>query len=230
MLVRPEKPVNIGAVARTIRNTGLAGLDLVDPGDWRTVECWRTAWGAQDILERARVFPTLVEAVADVALVVGLSGRKDAGIAPVDIRDAADRVAALDEGQTAALVLGSETAGLGRDDLALCSVRARIPTHPEQPSLNLSHAAVVAACEVFRALARTPPGPRLATHAEKEALLDLWRRGLRSIDALPDEHAAGHSRDWRALFHRAPLTPKDLKMLQHVAWKMVHGDHRDPEE
>ena len=46
VLVRPETPQRRGA-ARVVRNTGLAGLDLVDPGDWRTVECWRTAWGAR---------------------------------------------------------------------------------------------------------------------------------------------------------------------------------------
>ena len=48
VLVRPETPANIGAVARSIGNTDLDGLDLVAPGDWRTLECWRTAWGAHD--------------------------------------------------------------------------------------------------------------------------------------------------------------------------------------
>jgi len=59
VLVRPEVPANVGAAARTIRNTGLEGLSLVAPGDWRTVECWRTAWGAHDVLEQAHVFDDL---------------------------------------------------------------------------------------------------------------------------------------------------------------------------
>jgi len=46
VLVRPESAANIGACARVSRNSGAEGLDLVAaPGDWRTVECWRTAWG-----------------------------------------------------------------------------------------------------------------------------------------------------------------------------------------
>ena len=53
MLVRPETPANVGATARIVRNTGLATVALVSPGDWRNVECWRTAWGAHDLLEEA---------------------------------------------------------------------------------------------------------------------------------------------------------------------------------
>jgi tRNA C32,U32 (ribose-2'-O)-methylase TrmJ len=65
VLVRPESPGNVGAVARVIKNTGLLGLDLVAPTDWHTVECWRKAWGAREVLEQARVFASLPEALAD---------------------------------------------------------------------------------------------------------------------------------------------------------------------
>ncbi len=67
VLVRPELPANVGACARVVRNAGLAGLDLVAPGDWRTVDCWRTAWGAQDVLEEARSFDDLAGALSDAS-------------------------------------------------------------------------------------------------------------------------------------------------------------------
>ena len=76
VLVRPENAANVGACARVVRNAGAEGLDLVDPGDWRTVECWRTAWGAHEVLEEARVFPDLASALGGVALAVALSGRR----------------------------------------------------------------------------------------------------------------------------------------------------------
>jgi tRNA/rRNA methyltransferase len=222
VLVRPENPVNVGAVARIVRNTGLSGMDLVAPGDWRTVECWRTAWRAQDVLEQARVFASLGEALAETALAVGLSGRRDAGIAPLDVREAAEQVVSLDPEARAALVLGAETSGLSRDELALCALRARIPTHPDQPSLNLSHAAMVVAYEVYRAGVgvAAPPGPRLATHGEKEQLLELLEPGLRAVGAVPPRNAEAHLRDWTALVHRAPLTPREVKLLAHLARKL----------
>ena len=71
VLVRPRRPENIGAVARVVANTGLAGLRLVQPGDWRTVEAFRMAWQAEEVLEDAAVFPTLAEAVGGCRLVAG---------------------------------------------------------------------------------------------------------------------------------------------------------------
>jgi tRNA/rRNA methyltransferase len=221
VLVRPENPVNVGAVARIVRNTGLSGLDLVAPGDWRTLECWRTAWQAHDVLEQARVLGSLGEALAETALAVGLSGRRDGGIAPVDVRDAAARVAGIGPEERAALVLGSESSGLTRDELSLCGVRARIAAHPEQPSLNLSHAAMVAAYELYRAGAPVAPGPRLATHDEKERLLELLRPGLRAVGALPERNCAAPLRDWTALVHRAPLTPREVELLAHLARRLA---------
>jgi tRNA/rRNA methyltransferase len=223
VLVRPEAPVNVGAAARIVRNTGLAGLDLVDPGDWRTVECWRTAWGAHDVLEQARVFPDLAGSVASSGYVLAFTRRREQGVPTLDVREAATEVAALAPDETAALVFGPETSGLTQEEMALCGRRASIPSHPEQPSLNLSHAVMIAAYEALRARARVPPGPRRATHAEKEAVLDLLRDGLRALEALPPDNTESYFREWRALVQRADLTPRELRLLEHLARKMARG-------
>jgi tRNA/rRNA methyltransferase len=221
VLVRPEAPVNVGGAARVVRNAGLEGLDLVDPGDWRTVECWRTAWGAYEVLEQARVFPDLAAALSSAGYVVGFTGRGERGVPVKDVRDAAAEVAGLEPDETAALVFGPETSGLTQDELALCGRRAVIPSHPDQPSLNLSHAVMIAAYEVFRARPRMPPGPRRATGAEKEALLELLRGGLVAVQALPLDNPDSYFREWRALVQRADLTVRELRLLEHMARKMA---------
>jgi len=221
VLVRPEAPVNVGASARIVRNTGLDGLDLVAPGDWRTVECWRTAWGAHEVLEQARVFDDLAGAVGPAGYVAAFTGRREKGAPALDVRDLAAEVAALAPGDEATLVFGPETSGLTRDELALCGRRAFIPSHPGQPSLNLSHAVMVAAYEVYRAQARPLPGPRRASHAEKESLLELLRAGLRARQALPEVDAESYFSEWRALVQRADLTPRELRLLEHMARKMA---------
>jgi tRNA/rRNA methyltransferase len=220
VLVRPENPANIGAVARAIRNAGLAGLDLVAPNDWRTVECWRTAWGAHETLEQARVFDDLAGALAGAALTVAFSGRSDRGAPARDVRELAGSVAALPAGDAAALVFGPETTGLCGAEIALCGARARIPTHPGQPSLNLSHAVAIAAYEVYRAGRRAGVGPRRATHEEKERLLALLREGLLALYALPRRNTDGYFEEWRALVQRIDLTPREVRLLEHVARKM----------
>ena len=221
VLVRPETSANVGACARVARNTGAAGLDLVAPGDWRTVDCWRTAWGAQELLEEARVFADLGSALAGAALSVALTGRRPDGPPVADVREAAAEIAGLGPEDTAALVFGPETTGLTNGEIALCGRRATIPSHGAQPSFNLSHAVAIAAYEVFRASRRGAPQevPR-ATHDQKESLLRLLREGLLAIEALPRVSTDGYFADWRALVQRADLTPKELKLLEHAARKM----------
>lgn len=221
VLVRPESPANIGASARVARNTGLEGLDLVSPGDWRTVDCWRTAWGAHDVLEEARVFPDLAPALAGVAVTVALTGRRAPAPLSVDVRAAAEAVGALGRDEAAALVFGPETTGLTNDEIALCGRAAHIPADERQPSFNLSHAVAIAAYEVHRAARRrTPPPPRRATHDEKERALELLREGLLAVNALPRVQTERFFREWRALVQRADLTPKEIRLLQHMSRKM----------
>jgi tRNA/rRNA methyltransferase len=222
VLVRPETSANVGASARVVRNTGLCGLSLVAPGDWRTVDCWRTAWGAHDVLEQATVFDDLAPALAGTALAVALSGRRPSGRPVLDVRDAAAEVASLGRDEEAALVVGPETGGLTNDELALCGRSAAIPSHPAQPSFNLSHAVAIAAYEVYRASGRA--GSRAvarATHDEKQRLLRTLREGLLAIGALPSANADGYFADWQALVQRSDLTSKELKLLEHMARKMT---------
>lgn len=216
-------------MARVVRNTGLHGLSLVGAGDWRTIECWRTAWGAHEVLEQATAHATLGEALAGTHLSVAFTGRADGH--PADVRDAAREVATLGDGQAAALVFGPETSGLTLDEIAACTRRARIPSHPAQPSLNLSHAVMVAAYEVFRAVeAPLPAEPRpLASHAEKDAAIARLLGALVEVGAAPAEGDA-FAREWRALFARMDLSPREARLLEHLARRVAGARRRGTRE
>ena len=221
VLVRPEHAVNIGAVARIAANTGMAGLDLVAPSEWRTVECWRTAWGATDVLDRASVHETVRAALADSGYVVAVSRRTADGVTH-DIRDVAQDIAGLAPGITVSLVFGPETHGLAMDELALCGRVAHIPSHPAQPSLNLSHAVMVAAYEVFRASGAEVADVRrsLATHAQKEQALAVLLEGLRAMHALDDAERRIYARLWRNLVERTDLSPREARLIAHMGRKL----------
>jgi TrmH family RNA methyltransferase len=225
VLVRPETASNIGAVARVIQNTGLSGLVLVQPGNWRTIDCWRTAWGAQDVLEQAREEPTLASAVADATHVVAFSGR--VGECAIDVREAAQEIARLPEVERVCLVFGPESIGLTLQQIAECGRHAVIPSHPRQPSLNLSHAVAVAAYEVFRAAPVPQAGEPLATHAEREAALLLLRQGFADVGLLPATNPDGYFREWTALVQRARLSPREVRLFEHLAHRL-HGTVRRP--
>ncbi len=231
VLVRGEHPGNVGAAARVVRNMGLTGLDLVGPGDWRTLECWRAAWGAHEVLEQARVFETLPAALDGAGLTVAFSGRRGDGVPARDVREVARDVAALRDEERASLVFGPEASGLTLAEMAACGQRAFIPSDPAQPSLNLSHAVMVAAYEIFRA--REAPaaetGPLRATWDEKAGLLALLREALPAVGALPADRPESAFEEWIRLVQRLDLTRREVHLLEHYVRRSAAG-RRPPGE
>ncbi len=64
-------------------------------------------------------------------------------------------------------------------------------------------------------------------HEDKEALLELLRTGLRNVGALPREREEPVFRDWRALVQRIDLTPRELRLLEHLARRLNTAGRRD---
>lgn len=70
-------PQNIGSCARAMLNFGLTDLRIVNPFcDHLTEPARARASGADAILENARVYGDLTDAVADLSEVVGTSARQ----------------------------------------------------------------------------------------------------------------------------------------------------------
>lgn len=172
VLVNTSHPGNIGATARALKNMGIANLRLVDPRDYPSdVAMWR-AVSATDVLEQARVFPTLVEAVADCSMVIGASARSRRMPWPMlSPRQCArhvlletQRAAEADGGQIA-LVFGREDTGLTNDELQQCHYHVQIPANEDYSSLNLAAAVMVICYEVRIAMLEHAGDPRLGAGA-----------------------------------------------------------------
>jgi TrmH family RNA methyltransferase len=219
VLNRPESASNVGAVARVISNTGLSGLDLVRPCDFRTVEAWRMAWRSEDVLEQTRVFESLKEACASAVYVAGFAGREGKKVEPITPRQMALEIASLEENAEAAIVFGCESRGLTEQELGQCQRRVRIPSHPGQPSLNLAQAVMVAAYEIFLLSSEAPePGAfERAAAGESEVALAAFRDALLEIGFLPADHPESRFVEWRELFGRAGLSPRETRVLLALA-------------
>ena len=75
VLVRAQTSANIGAAARALKTMGIEDFRLVEPCEFSD-EAAYLAHGARDVLENAKVFTSLQEAVADVQVVLGTTARK----------------------------------------------------------------------------------------------------------------------------------------------------------
>lgn len=149
VLVHTQMGENIGMAARAMLNCGLTDLRLVAPRDgWPSEIAQRASSGALAVIENARLYDTLADAVADCTFVVGTTSRNRGIVKPVLTPDTA-AAAILKADQIAqkpvsAIVFGTERAGLENDELTLCDALLGIPLNPEYMSLNIAQAVLLA--------------------------------------------------------------------------------------
>jgi len=236
VLSHPQLGENIGAAARAMANFGLTDLRLVNPRHgWPDAKATAMAAGAANVVDEARVFATVREALADLNLVYATTAR-ERGITKEVLTppEAARRLrAASGEGQTTGILFGNERSGLDNDDISLADAVVTIPT-AAFASLNLGQAVLVSAYEWFRAADATPPARlehspihRQPARQEMFALFDHLEGELEASGFLfpPEKHDA-MSRAIRATIHRARLTYQEVQTLRGMIAALAKGKHR----
>ena len=151
ILVRPQLSENIGMAARAMDNFGLSKLSIVNPRDgWPSKKAESSAKHADKIINRAKVYKSLEDAVSNYDLVIATSNRKrfltkttydSFDILQKKIRDF----------KNTAILFGPENSGLSNQDIRLTNFLFTIPTYNTNKSLNLSHAVSVMSYELFQA-------------------------------------------------------------------------------
>lgn len=152
VLVGAHYPENVGAAARAIKTMGFRRLVLVKPGRLAAPDsemARKMAVKALDVLEGARVVPTLDAALGAATLVVATTARR--GVSGVlSPRAAAELVLAESaRGGEICVLFGNEKTGLTERDLQLCHERLRVPMAADQPSINLAQSVQLVAWELF---------------------------------------------------------------------------------
>jgi len=224
VLVRPQKASNLGSSARVAKNFRIDRLRVVDPGVAPDEESSRLASGADDVLAAIDRFVDLPAAVADVPVVVATSSLRARGRTRSLTLSELPGFLAEHAGSSVAFVFGPERSGLTEDEIARASACLRLPTRPDFPTMNVSHAvaAVLAVARGFApALAdRSEPEPP-APSAEIEAALDHWDRALEAIDFYDTGHRDRSLRDWRRIVAGRPLSAREVAILRGVANRML---------
>src|SRR6478736_3020226 len=207
VLVRPQLGQNIGKAARAMLNFGLTEMRLVAPRDgWPNPDAGPAASGADVVLERAQLFDTVEEAVADCSLVFASTVRRRDLIMPViGPEEMADRIAASPE--RTAILFGPERSGLETEDVALASHIVTVPINPDFGSLNLAQAVILLAYEWSRGVALAQPTafevePK-APQAEVEGLIGQLDDYLSAADYFrPPERAQATRQTIRTIFNK----------------------------
>jgi tRNA/rRNA methyltransferase len=237
ILARPQLGENIGAAARAMANFGLTDLRLVAPRDgWPNEKAHAMAAGAAYIVEGARVFDNLGDALADLQLVYATTARLRGVAKPVlTPAEAANRMRAVSaQGVKTGLLFGSERSGLDNDEVMLASAIITVPTSPDFSSLNLGQAVLLNAYEWLRSGDTTPAEriehggqARPATNEEMRHLFEhLEDELLKSGFLYPPDMVGQVRRNLRAMLTRANFTDQEVSTLRGVIVALTKGKHR----
>ncbi|HEX9963534.1 MAG TPA: TrmJ/YjtD family RNA methyltransferase [Allosphingosinicella sp.] len=180
VLVRPQLGENIGKAARAMLNFGLTDLRLVAPRDgWPNPSAGPAASGADIVLERARVFDTVAEAVGDCAHVYATTVRKRGLVVPVVTPEEAAREI-RGQAEPSAILFGAERSGLETDEVAIAGKIVTVPVNPHFTSLNLAQAVILIAYEWSKH--ETLAVPTLGDPAEPRASHDQLEGLIGQLD------------------------------------------------
>jgi len=237
VLISPRNPLNIGAAARAMSNFGFSELRLVNPYQVAFREA-RSAVKAHAVLEQAREYSSVAEAVADCALVVGTTA-----IGPRVLEHPLRRleyggklIARKLANEPVALLFGSEKFGLSNEDMSHCHWLMRIPAREEHGSMNLGQAVAVCLYEIIR----SPAAPNTAPDATRFADAAHLERITELLETILDGSGYVHARvegstrmKIRRLVRRLQLNAHDaevwLGMLRQILWKLENISDSNPD-
>lgn len=232
VLVKTSHPGNVGSVARAMKTMGLSDLRLVEPKTadiCGAEEAISLASGAVDVLENARIYNTLPDALADKSVAFALSARlRDLGPSLQSPQEAAQEALNLTKsGVGAAFVFGAERTGLSNDELLVCNRQVTIAANPVYSSLNLSQAVQIVAYALRTEWANGLPdtaanslsanlvkGEKLASVKAVADLQTHWLQAMEAVDFInPDKPKKVVQRLARMLA-KTPLEQEEVDMLR----------------
>ncbi len=237
VLVRPQMGENIGAAARAMWNFGLDHMAVVAPRDgWPNPAAVAMASGAGRLLDEARLYSDLPEALGRTDFVFATTARNRDLTKPVFSPEAAMAAAAekIASGQRVAVLFGPERAGLENDDISRANALISVPVNPEFPSLNLAQCVLLVGYEWRRAQGDVQAqtvgmaGTEWASGQEVEHLSQHFEERLETAGFFyPDHKIASMKVNLRNMWSRMPLTRADVQMFHGMMRQMVRWKERD---
>jgi tRNA/rRNA methyltransferase len=222
ILVEPAGPLNVGSVARVMKNMGLQHLVLVNPHcDPVGAEARQMAVHATDILAAARRVSTLPLALEGCYRAIATTARPRSLSTPLEQpRQALPWLLET----PSALIFGPEDRGLNNEELNYAQRFMAIPSNPVYPSLNLAQAVAICCYELYQSTLLPQPVQKwvgeenaagaMASMDAVEQYFQHLESVLLKIGYLHTHTAASRMQKFRQIYGRSQLSPTELALLR----------------
>ena len=227
ILVEPQEPGNIGAIARSMANFDFSELILINPKcDHMHVDARKRSVHATHILEKAKVmkwedlkkeFDYLIATTSNLGTDYNLTRL------PMHPWELSKKI--KKKNTKIGLVFGRESHGLYNREIDFCDYLVSIPTSKKYDSMNLSHAATIIFYEIYKSIGENKITSHvvMATKVEKEVIMKNFNEIIDSVEFSTDEKKETQQLVWKRLFSKAMLTKREafavIGMLKKIKEK-----------
>ncbi len=216
ILDNPLYSMNLGYIARIMRNFGMTELRLVRPR--AALDEWSIsmAMEGRPILESAQVFDSFEEALADCDITLATTrriGKRKRGIMTPNMAGRA--IQGLPDDMKIGIVFGSEDNGLSNEQVEQCTWTVTIPGASPYDSFNLSHAVALVLYPIFYYQTTLKASSRVRARAI-EGFLRHARLVLEKTGFLASDDPLRAIGKLRTILYRASVTDRELGLLHAI--------------
>ncbi len=184
----------------------------------------KTAVHAQDILDKARLYPDLSAAVADLELVFAATSKKRKNFPSIPLQEAVGKMFLHPPSIKIGLLFGNERTGLTSDELRSSNFRFTIPQAGKQPSYNIASAVLLTLFHIYtyQNFKRAEiESDKPLSRKEQEECIRLILDKLEKRNFIHETNRRHMSDMVYDLFGRLALTEKDRNLVLALFSKAV---------
>ncbi|RPH28778.1 MAG: tRNA/rRNA methyltransferase [Bacteroidales bacterium] len=218
ILVEPAVPENVGAAARAIKTMGFTDFRLVNPCDYLNTKAKMLAHASHDILEDAKVYTSLAEAITDLDFIIATTAKQR--WVKLDIIPSNKLLQFLLEKEDTisniGIVFGREESGLTNEEISICSRVSTIPLASPYPSINLAQTVMIYAY-TLSALFRDERNVKGEVNTQSlKSLQEKVSETLNIAGITPDMMIYGRIHE-----RITELNAKDIRLLHSITTKLL---------
>jgi tRNA/rRNA methyltransferase len=222
ILVAPQMGENIGAAARAMKNFDFTDLRIISPRDgWPNIKAENMAVGAIDIIQNAKIFNDLDDAIQDLEYLYATSAvRRDMNKEHILSKDLNSDYPLESK---VGIMFGRENCGLTNQEISRANKIITIDTG-NFSSLNIAQSIVIICYELFNKIDRTDltKSQKLATKIEVNHFFEHLLRELdkRNFFKIPEKRMQ-MIQNIKNIFTRNKLSSSEVQTLRGIINKLT---------
>ena len=215
ILIEPEWPSNIGAVARIMANFEFKDLVLVNPKcDINELDAIKRAKHALPILKKVKIVDIKDLKKYDYLVATTSKNGSDYNIkrSPLVPAEISGKLKNLNK--KIGIVFGREGEGLHNDEIKMCDLTMTIPSSVKYAALNLSHAVGIVLYELFKETKKKKIGSvNIIGYKEKKELEKLVNLTIDKLDFNTEDKKKNQKVLWKRIIGKSFLTNREAFSL-----------------